>query len=161
MPTIDAKDCSHILKSAEKLTSWRVAGGEALESRVVNLPDDFEWIQSVEQGLRRALGEVYPVSLRELVFAEAALVRYCVGAKVPRHTDINPAKRDRVVSFVLYLTEGFEGGRLHVPSMKFEGIAPLGSSIVFPSGEPHYADSIGRGDKSVMVGFFECKSAPF
>lgn len=115
----------------------------------------------IENNLRNALTEVYPVNCKELVFSESSLVRYSVGAKVPRHTDVNKLKRNRVISFVLYLTDNFCGGRFHIPSMAFAGIAPLGASIVFPSSERHFADVIEWGDKSVLVGFFETNIGVF
>jgi len=157
LSVLEPTKCKHLLDDAENFVGWRVAGGEALSSRLVNVPSTCEWLVEVENALISALADGYPIDCSSLKLSEAAVVRYSVGATVPQHTDTNPAKRDRILSCVLYLTESFEGGIFHVPRLNFRGIAPLGKAIVFPSDEPHFAEGIVEGDKSVLVGFFEPK----
>jgi predicted 2-oxoglutarate/Fe(II)-dependent dioxygenase YbiX len=87
-------------------------------------------------------------------FEEAAIVIYSVGAEVPAHTDVNFAKRGRILSFILYLTDGYEGGELCIPTLGHFAAAPAGHVKIFPSIELHWATPIRAGVKSVVVGFY-------
>ncbi|WP_161553639.1 2OG-Fe(II) oxygenase [Paraburkholderia caledonica] len=114
-----------------------------------------EWRDKLATAVERMVFRTYPSSSESMRFAEAALVRYSVNATVPPHTDINPSKRRRALSFVCYLTDGYLGGELVIPGLNHHGIGQRGSLITFPSTELHWATQVTAGDKSVFVGFLE------
>lgn len=151
-PLFSAARCEEILQLLTSEPGWRRAGGTAGNTRVLNLPRE----HIVLSWLRRDLAPVMLNALGgcALVLGEAALVRYCAGAVVPPHTDLNPTKRDRVVSFIVYLTDGFTGGELCIPSCRFKDVCPQGHVVAFPSTERHWAERLAAGDKSVLVGFY-------
>lgn len=153
-PLLSKDECKDILCASEDLLGWRIAGGSAKETRVCNFPD-IDITARLGARVLSAMKKEWPSITTNIRFAEAAIVRYCKGAVVPLHTDINEAKRLRAFSFIIYLTAGYCGGELNLPSLRYCGVGNLGWVTVFPSTEAHWADEVTEGDKSVIVGFFE------
>jgi predicted 2-oxoglutarate/Fe(II)-dependent dioxygenase YbiX len=137
------------------MDGWRTAGDVALDTRVLNLSPEHEVTQMLAARSVSFAQLQWPYTAGRITFAEAAVVRYSVGAKVPPHTDTNYAKRERIFSFIAYLTEGYIGGDLVIPSLSYAGTQPKGHSVFFPSSELHHATDVVAGDKSVIVGFLK------
>lgn len=154
-PLFNEGECANALASLENMAGWRFAGDSCGATRVLNLSG--VWRDRLATAVEQVVYRAYRNSAGGMHFSEAALVRYCVGATVPSHTDINPSKRLRVISFVFYLTDEYIGGELVIPGLNYRGVAGRGWVVTFPSTESHWAEQVVAGDKSVFVGFLESK----
>jgi hypothetical protein len=152
-PLLSSVECAFVLDTVERLDGWRLAGGVALDSRVLNVPSDNVVANLIKVLVVDVMKQQWQGECAFLIYDESAVVRYSIGAAVPAHTDVNPAKRHRIFSFVVYLTDNFVGGALRIPALDFEGVLPLGWVVAFPSTEVHSASEVLAGDKSVLVGF--------
>lgn len=86
------------------------------------------------------------------------LCRYDVGGLFKEHIDTNPKhpnKRyaSRLMSFILYLNEGYIGGGLKFPRHGITFQPSIGSVLMFPSGfaYPHEALPVEHGRKYAVV----------
>ncbi|WP_444945129.1 2OG-Fe(II) oxygenase [Microbulbifer sp. VTAC004] len=149
------EECADIVCVLEDLPGWRFAGAECGDTRVNNLPDKHAVTKVLAQRIEQLIHDTWKFTKHSVRFSEAAIVRYCLGAVVPPHSDTNRTKRLRAYSFVVYLTDNYQGGELIIPSLSFHCSGKLGHVVVFPSTEVHYATAVIDGDKSVLVGFLE------
>ena len=70
------------------------------------------------------------------------------------------AEYDRQLSMVLYLTDDFDGGYTWFPYTKYK--PRVGEALFFPSNWcfPHCSEKVTRGDKRVIVTWFQVKYTP-
>jgi hypothetical protein len=154
-------ECVDVLTCAEAQSGWKLAGDIALQSRMLPLKLHDPALQGILEHIESACNNVAREiwCLSTLFLDEVSVVRYVRHAEVPLHTDTGPAKPNRVLSIVCYLSEGFEGGELIIPARGYVGREAQGRAIIFSSAERHSVRSLESGQKDVLIGFMSSRPA--
>ena len=88
------------------------------------------------------------------------LLRYGPGQEYTEHVDSMAGSSSvygqRLLSAVLYLNDGFEGGELHFPRQRLTYNPKAGSLLLFPANfcYPHASLPVRRGTKYALVTWF-------
>jgi len=81
------------------------------------------------------------------------IARYEVGGHYAVHSDA--VRGERVLSSVLYLNDGYEGGELYFPQFEITYKPKAGSLLLFPSNYPYEHGSlrVSQGKKYCVLGW--------
>lgn len=154
------RSCNHILREANLSTKWfsgirdgntacrelSLTSEKAIKSHLVPIIQQIELVTS----------SIYPD--RRLVAQSPYIVKYQVDSfhSSPLHTDNSAA------TSILFLNDGYSGGRLAFPHLGLRIIPRTGWVLVFPGGDeyPHESERILSGTKYSLVMMFNQLKPP-
>ena len=155
-----------VIDQAERSPVWtegRSGGGIIPDIRradVHELDRESELHQALIKNYVGALGEYMKkytgVAVREIDFLRVA--RYEVGGHYAAHIDASGEDGwRRIVSSVLYLNDGYEGGELYFPLFDLTYKPVAGSLILFPSSYSyeHGSRPITKGKKYCVLSWYK------
>lgn len=127
-----------------------------LASRIHFCDIDLDARPATKAALGRIKAEVAAMARDKLGFrtddfGDEEIVHYPEGGKFTPHSDANSLKPYRALSIVLYLNDGYEGGRTGFPERDYACTPKAGRVLVFPSQLLHGGEPVLAGEKYIIV----------
>lgn len=161
--------CAELIDRAETANIWiqapigRYQNNELVESKVDKTLRDVEVCDLDE------LGVVFPTAEVDLLGSDIAarfdapidimsrgmISKYGVGSHIRPHRDTGVYSTNRLVTCVIYLNDGYEGGALTFPQFDTSMSPAIGDCVCFYSEYLHGVDEITKGVRYCIVWFGE------
>jgi predicted 2-oxoglutarate/Fe(II)-dependent dioxygenase YbiX len=90
-------------------------------------------------------------------FSDFGISRYEKGAGVNDHQDTGPYNTTRVVTFIVYLNDDFQGGQIVFPRVGTQYKPCRGDLLVFLSEHIHRVETVMHGKRYCVIWFGEVR----
>jgi hypothetical protein len=113
-------------------------------------------IEQLKETLISVARETFGIKIAR--FSKVGISRCDVGSAVGRHRDTETYSTKRLVTVILYLNSGFQGGHLYFPDLEIDYSPECGDAIMFLSEHFHLVRPILSGTRYCLIFFGEMGS---